>query len=98
MATKIEGHVRTHLLKERQEFVESALWTKHKCGGDGYDTPATLIIGGKGFTHDEVKAILVEIQRAMARDMIHVSEGRLPSEPPAIEIENIAARHGIQLP
>lgn len=63
-----------------------------------YDEPATLYIGpGKLWTEDEVRAMLRDIQIAMARDMITTSEGRLVDNPPAMEIRDIAAKHGLTI-
>jgi hypothetical protein len=44
----IKGYVRTHILGSGGEVFSSALFTTDRCGGEGYDTSALLIVSQDG--------------------------------------------------
>ena len=61
------------------------------------DVPCGVVIGSKAIPEGEVVKMLRQIQHAMVRDMIETSEGRLVSNPPAMEIAAIAKAFNITL-
>lgn len=93
MAKKIQGYVRTHRLYGGPN--DGMLWTKDKCGGEGYDRDATLVIHkGKPervWTESEIRSMINEL-RDLAQAYWDSAGHGAPDMLSASEVEGFADR------